>query len=77
MLKASELPSIQEVTDDILNQAIICEVTGRPFKIIAQELEFYRKNNISLPTKHSDQRHKERMLLRNPRKLRDRNCNKC
>jgi len=29
---------------------------------------------ISSPTKHPDQRHKERMALRNPRKLYDRKC---
>jgi len=77
MLKASELPSIQEVTDDILQQAILCEVTGKPFRIVKPELEFYRKYNLPLPTKHPDQRHLERMQTRNPRKLRERKCAKC
>ncbi len=77
ILKSSELPNIQEVTEEILQQAIECEVTKKPFRIIKQELEFYKKHNLPLPTKHPDQRHKERMALRNPRKLRDRNCMKC
>jgi hypothetical protein len=77
ILQADELPNIHDVTDDILWQAVECEVTKKPFKIIKQELEFYRKHNLPLPTKHPDQRHLERMALRNPRKLRDRKCMKC
>jgi len=77
VLKTNELPDIQEVTDEILQQAIECEVTKKPFRIIKPELDFYRKHNLPLPTRHPDQRHKERMLLRNPRKLRDRKCDKC
>lgn len=76
-LKANELPDIKFVNDDILNRAIICEVTGKPFRLIKPELEFYRKHNLPLPTKHPDQRHKERIVLRNPRKLWDRKCMKC
>ena len=63
-LKASDLPDIKNVTDDILQQAIICEVSGKPFRIIPQELKFYRKYNIQLPHKHPDVRHSERMQYR-------------
>jgi hypothetical protein len=56
---------------------IICEFTWKPFRIIKPELEFYRKHNLPIPHKHPDQRHRERMLLRNPRKLRKRVCAKC
>ena len=77
-IKAQDISTnIQDIADDILNKAIICEVTGKPFRIIKPELEFYRKHNLSLPHKHPDQRHKERMQQRNPRKLRDRSCAKC
>lgn len=31
-------------SDDILTKAIICEVSGRPFRIVKQELEFYRRH---------------------------------
>ena len=77
ILKASELPSIKDVTDEILNQAIECEISKKPFKIIKPELEFYRKHNLPLPKRHPDQRHIDRMNLRNPRKLFDRACAKC
>lgn len=57
--------------------AVICEVTGRPFKIIPQELAFYRKMNLPIPRRSPDQRHKERMELRNPRELWSRKCAHC
>lgn len=78
IVTASKLPEhIKDVPDDVLNWAIECEVTQKPFKIIPQELAFYRKMNLSLPHRHPDQRRKDRMDLRNPRKLWDRECNKC
>src|SRR3989339_388344 len=75
----SEIPRQEDVgqADDILNWAIECEITKKPFKIIKPELEFYRKMNLPIPRKHPDQRHKDRMALRNPRKLWKRNCMKC
>ncbi len=77
VIQARDLPPIQEATDDILSAVIICEVTGKPFKLIKQELEFYRKYLLPLPTKHPDQRHLERLALKTPRKLFERNCMKC
>ena len=56
---------------------IICEVSKKQFRLIPQEIEFYKKHNLPQPTKHPDVRHEERMKLRNPRKLRDRKCAKC
>lgn len=62
---------------NICRQTLICAVTGRPYKIIPQELEFYRKKNLSLPRFHPMERKRQRMLKRNPRKLWDRQCMKC
>ena len=42
-----------------------------------QELIFYIERAIPLPTKHPDQRHKERMEQKNPRKLHERQCTEC
>ena len=34
-IRAQDLPdNIHDVTDDILKKAIICEVSGRPFRIV-------------------------------------------
>lgn len=78
---ANELPELKNLSDEkekeILNKAIICETTWKPFRIIKKELEFYKKNNIELPRKHPNQRHQERMKMKNPRKLFESNCSKC
>ncbi len=78
VIPASQLPdSIDDISDDIVNWAIECEATKRPFKIIKQELEFYRKMRLPVPRFHPDERHRRRIALRNPRKLWKRNCGKC
>ncbi|MDD2870806.1 MAG: hypothetical protein PHS49_02350 [Candidatus Gracilibacteria bacterium] len=78
IIKANQLPiDILNIPDDILNWAIECEITKKPFRIIKPELDFYRKHNLPIPKKHPDQRHADRMKLRNPRKLYDRTCDKC
>ena len=77
-IPAERLPDdIKDIPDDILNWAIKCEVSWRPFKVIPQELNFYREHNIPIPHLHPDERHKARMKLRNPRKLWNRKCDKC
>lgn len=74
---ASELPdSIKNVNDDALNWIIKCEITGKPFKLTAQELKYYRRQNIPLPRRHPDERHRERMAFRNSPKLYNRVCAK-
>jgi len=78
VIPAEQLPdSIDNIPDDILNWAIECEATKRPFKIIKQELDFYRKMKLLIPHFHPDERHKRRMALRNPRRLWKRPCMKC
>ena len=78
IIPANKLPKdISEIPDDILNWAIECEITKKPFRIIPQELKFYRRHWLSIPTRHPDQRHLDRMQMRNPRKLYERNCDKC
>ncbi len=78
IVEASDLPeTIAEVSDDIVNSAVRCEKSGRLFKIIKQELDFYRQQNLPLPHVHPDERHLERVALRNPRTLYARTCMKC
>ncbi len=50
--------------NEILKKIFICEQSNRPFRIIKQELDFYKKHNIQLPTKHPDIRHQDRLSLR-------------
>jgi hypothetical protein len=77
-LKGDQIPNdITTVTDDILKKVFICEVSGRPFRIIKPELEFYRKHGITLPHKHPDIRQQERQSVRSPRELHLRMCDHC
>jgi CxxC-x17-CxxC domain-containing protein len=78
IIPAEKLPNeISKIPDDVLNWAIECEETKVPFKIIPQELAFYRKLNLPLPHFHPDERHKRRLKLRSPHELYDRTCDKC
>jgi hypothetical protein len=69
--------NIKDVSDSICKEILACEITGKNYKIIPQELEFYKKMNLAIPRNHPDQRHIDRMALRNQRKLWDRSCMKC
>lgn len=69
--------SIKDTSDDITKQILRCEVTGKLYKIIPQELAFYRQMGLPVPRRCPDQRHKDRMALRNPRKLYQRSCQQC
>ena len=64
----------EEERKNILAGILKCEVSGKPFKIVPGELAFYIENEIPIPTKHSDVRHREQQKLRNPRKLYHREC---
>ena len=66
-----------EILDKILNYAIICEVSKKPFRIIKQEIDFYCKYNLPLPTKCSDVRHLERTNKRASKCLYKWNCDQC
>jgi hypothetical protein len=70
-------PTIDDVQDSVVEIAIKCEVTGRPFRISERELAFYRENGLPLPKQHPDQRHAHRLSMRSPRVLWDRTCKKC
>lgn len=77
-LTAEELPdALAEISDEILQWAILCGETGRPFKIISQELEFYRRFGVPLPTEHPDVRHERRNHRRQAQELRQSNCSSC
>ncbi|MFA5750560.1 MAG: hypothetical protein WC895_05115 [Candidatus Shapirobacteria bacterium] len=77
-LKMSVIPpDIRGVTDDILRQTLACATCGKQFKIIPQELRFYREMLLPVPLSCHDCRHHRRMALRNPRHLWSRQCAKC
>lgn len=78
IIDGKDMPdTIAEVSDEIVNWAVRCAQTGRPFKMIPQELKFYREHNIPAPKLHPEERYKQRRVLLNPRRLYDRQCAKC
>ena len=74
-LHANELSTdIINVSDEVLQKAIICKETGKPYRIVEQELSFYKKHQIQLPQTHPDVRYKKRMSYRTNTKLYLRKC---
>ncbi|MEI8091610.1 MAG: hypothetical protein WCG98_05275 [bacterium] len=77
-ITAQAIPeNIDDVQDSILQKVIICETSGRPFKIISAELVFYRNHGLPVPRQHPDMRYQERLSLRPPRTLYVRTCDHC
>lgn len=75
---ASELPlNIQDVWDGFLKKLVICEETGKPFRIIKQELEYYKTHNLPLPRKHPELRFVNRLKRRAGMGIYLRKCDKC
>ncbi len=69
--------TLKEADDTVCDEVLVCEKTGKNYKIIPQELAFYRKMNVALPRLCPDQRHIERMKLRPGRELYERTCPHC
>ncbi|MCE9517930.1 hypothetical protein K8Q96_02940 [Candidatus Nomurabacteria bacterium] len=77
--------SISTITDDILNQTIGCINNGKQeyqcttaFRIVPNELQFYRQKKLPLPRYCPNCRHYQRLGYRNPMKLYYRTCsNNC
>jgi hypothetical protein len=74
-LKSHEVPdTIEEVGDDFSKHMLACAQCGKNYKIIAQELAFYKNMGIAVPRLCQDCRLKERLALRNSMHLRPGSC---
>lgn len=74
----SMLPdNTSDTADSVCNEILTCEATGINFRIIPQELVFYRNMKLPLPRKSPQARYSERLASRLPRKLWKRTCAKC
>lgn len=65
---------VKDVKDDILDQVLKCEVSGRAYRIIPMELQFYRRLGLPIPRRAPLQRHKDRFGRLSPWKLYPRKC---
>lgn len=75
---AKDLPQkIDQVGESMCTEIVECENDKKLFRIIPQELAFYRKHKLPLPHFCPDCRHEKRKRQTNPRRLYDRKCMKC
>jgi hypothetical protein len=61
----------------ILDYAIVCDVSKKPFRVTKQEIDFYLKFDLPLPTKHPNIRHQERFLKKDPTMMHLIHCDSC
>jgi len=76
-LKPENIPeSIDEVGESILEEVLACIECKRNYKIVPNELIFYKKMRIPIPRRCFYCRHANRLKKRNPFKLWHRKCMK-
>jgi len=68
---------IEDVPDEITKKILTCESCGKNYKIIPQELNFYRKQGVPVPHKCFNCRHAERLSWHNFHTLYESHCTKC
>ncbi|MBI4836445.1 MAG: hypothetical protein HY817_04260 [Candidatus Abawacabacteria bacterium] len=68
---------IHEVSEDICKNILTCEKCQKNYRIIQQELQFYKNHHFPVPHLCPMCRHQNRLNRRNPRRLWDRSCMKC
>jgi len=81
-IETKDIPdSIKNTDKDIIGKVIACGHSGKckdqcteAFKILPDEFQFYKNNNLPLPRLCPNCRHYERMRKRNPLKLWHRQC---
>ncbi len=74
-MKPEQIPdAIGDVPDSILNEILACTDCGRNYRIVQQELKFYRRQNIPIPRRCFYCRHKYRLTVKNPSLLVHRRC---
>jgi len=63
--------------NNINNSALKCSSCGKNYLMVQQEVKFYKSLNLPFPEKCFKCRHTERLSLRNPRRLWERQCSVC
>lgn len=68
---------INEVPDSVTKEILSCRICDKNYKLINQEVAFYKKQQLPIPRECPACRHARRMLFKNPRKLWNVNCADC
>lgn len=66
--------SAEKLSESILSEILVCNECGKNYRIIQNELTFYKRMGLPVPHKDFECRHQARMAKRNPRKLYPREC---
>ena len=69
--------NIRDVPDSITQELLACTKCGKNYKILNQELRFYRKMDLPVPSDCPDCRFERRMNMKNPPNLWTRTCAQC
>lgn len=69
--------SIDSVPDSVTGEVLVCDGCGKNYRIIPEELKFYRLNRVPLPLHCYDCRHMSRIAYRSNFNLHKRPCDKC
>ena len=65
--EANKLPSNSEkIPEEVLDWAIICEKSKKPFRLTKKEYNYYKEHKIPIPRLHPNQRHYDRIARKNP-----------
>lgn len=77
-INARDLPeAISDIPDDILHHTILSEKSGKPYRIIPQELALYRRKGLPIPHEHPQERIVQLSTVHNRHTLYERACAKC
>ena len=71
------LKNPEDYSDKLLEEILTCSKCEKNYKLINREINFYRKNKLSIPVMCFNCRHEARMSKRNPRNLWKGICAKC
>lgn len=72
-----EIPKYaKDAPNDFVQEILQCEASGKNYRLIPMELQFYKRFNIPIPKKHPMVRDRERVAKLNPPKLYKRTCAK-
>ncbi len=63
-----------DASDAICGEVLACELSGTRYKLISQELAFYKRFGVPIPLRSPKQRHADRYARRNPYELFTRKC---
>lgn len=76
--KEYEIPeNIDDIDPNICEKVLTCQTTGKNYKILPQELRFYKKFKLPVPRICPDARYAQILALRNPKRLINDTCSDC